>query len=225
MSISFSLRSIAAILFASTLAWDYVRSSETALGKFSSWSLFLQFIYFQLPLKSRALSLIHALAFIVAISGILNYVYKLLLDPQLEINNSIKWDISYSTVILRAVLVNFAPAFVHILDVIFNQNQIILSYQGKSRRVIVLWCLISPLLLLLVFEIIAGVTMSERDENSSFESESRNQDILPFISNARFVSLVSFLFAFFLLTILILRAAYVPGFQSIRSPRSRTGSK
>ena len=224
MSLSFSLRSIAAILFASTLAWDYVRSSETALGNFSSWSLFLQFIYFQLPLKSRALCLVHALAFITAVSGLLNYVYRLLLDPQLETNNAIKWDIVYNTVILRAVLVNFAPTFVHILDVTTNQNQIISSYQGKSRRVMILWCLISPMLLMFLFEIITSITMSERDEESLYNN-SKDEGFVPFLSNARLVSLVSFLFAFFLLTMLVLRSAYVPGFQSQRSPRMRTGSK
>ena len=223
------LRQIAALCFAATLAWDYSSRYDYLFRFFSTWSLIVQFIYFQLPSKSRALSFAHSLAFICATTVPLQYLYSLLWNPLMEINNAAEWEISYSTVIIRSILVHFVPIFFHAIDITTHQTTLIISYQYHPRRIMVLWSIVSYSLYGFIFDFFnprssygdASESISVAVDLSAVEhSESRwpGKILIP---------TGFFIFSFFLLTMLILRPAYnVTKFRirstSVGSSNSRT---
>jgi hypothetical protein len=202
------IRQTAAICFIATLSWDYCRAPEV-LSYFSSWSLFIQFIYFQLPIKSRALAYAHSIAFICANTLPLHYLYMLLWNPQLELNHADSWDISYTTVIIRTILIHFAPVLFHAIDVNIHQQQLIVSYHTKSRRLMILWTLLSYAVLCSVYELTCGASDDETDNNIGTSIRELNSDLRLRLHGRSLVSFLSFLFAFFLLTMLVLRPAYL----------------
>jgi hypothetical protein len=87
---SSSLRKWAAILIATTLAWDYYRDIST-FTSFSIWSLIIHFIYFQLPQKSKALAYLHSISFISAFCIPVMYIYMIITKPFLEQEHMEVW--------------------------------------------------------------------------------------------------------------------------------------
>ena len=207
------MRRISAVLFALALAWDFTRrGGDETFGFFSNWSMLLQFAYFQLPFRSRALAFFHTTAFLCAVCVPFSYLYMLLRDPHIELRRSEQWDLSYSTVIARTVFMHFGPLLLHAIDVTMHQSQIVASYQSKSRRLMVLWAFVSYAALSLVFELYTrgagGI-----DEELGGEEGSRNietdRSLVTLARSQIIVSLLSFGFALYLLTSLILRPAFV----------------
>jgi hypothetical protein len=146
MELSFIIRQIAASCFAGTLAWDYTRDSS-AIGNFSIWILAVHFIYFQLPLKSKAIALIHPTSFLGATIIPVMYAYLLFWNPSFEINHMEQWEVAWSTVVIRAFLIYLAPLFFHALDITANQTVLIYSYKIIPEKLLLIWTVISiPLL-------------------------------------------------------------------------------
>lgn len=199
-NINYALRQFAAVIFATTLAWDYCRAPET-VESFSIWSLGLHFIYFQLPLKSRALAFFHASSFIAANVNIANYLFLLLHKPSLETDHMELWDISYSTIIVRSFLINAVPLLLHSLDITFNQKYLISSYQTKPKKVIFTWSLISYS----IFGIIYDISYPENEEMNNIPGIERRD----YLWRSRIMTVVVTFFAFSILYSTIIKRAYL----------------
>jgi hypothetical protein len=192
--LNYIIRQSAALLCVTTLAWDYFRAPEV-LGLFSIWALALHFTYFQLPLKSRALAFLQSISFIGANVMLASYVHLLLWKPNLESDRMELWDIPYSTVVVRAFLINVAPILFHALDITANQAHLVASYQTKPKKLMVAWSLFSFGSLSVIYEF-------------SFPDSEEINSSSGFLMRSRLVSLCASLFAFLLLYMLVLRRAY-----------------
>lgn len=154
-----TIRYVAAFICVVTVAWDYCRWEET-LFSFSTWVLLIQFVYFQLPLNSDAVSFFHPCAFVGSCAIPMAYLYLLWVNPFFELNHIDLWDVSLQTIIIRSALVHFAPMVFHTLDMTINQAHIIASYQKKPKSFMCLWALTSFALFGLLFEVFMVVTNS-----------------------------------------------------------------
>mmetsp|Transcript_10257 Transcript_10257/g.9927 ORF Transcript_10257/g.9927 Transcript_10257/m.9927 type:complete len:210 (-) Transcript_10257:188-817(-) len=199
ININYGLRQFAAVTFATTLAWDYCRAPET-IESFSIWSLALHFVYFQLPLKSRALAFFHASSFIAANVNLANYLLLLLYKPSLELDHMELWEISYSTIIVRSFLINAVPLLFHSLDITFDQKYLILSYNTKPKKIICVWSLISYT----IFGIIYDLFYPENEDYNIPGMERRD-----FIWRSRIITLLVTFFAFTLLFSMIIEKAHL----------------
>ena len=198
-SVGYLIRQAGALTFAFTLAWDYCRDPEV-LELFSIWTLGLHFIYFQLPLKSRALAFFHSTSFTAAGVMLASYCHLLMWKPSLETDRMEKWDVPFSTILLRTCLIHFAPILFHSLDISFNQMNLIISYQSKPRKFIYVWSFISFGLLGIVYDF----TFPDSEEMSNLPGI----DFRDFLMRNRIIALASTLFACSILYSLILRRAY-----------------
>ena len=198
-TISYSIRQIAAVSCAATLAWDYCRSPEV-LGMFSIWTLILHFIYFQLPMKSRALSYFHSASFIGSNVTPISYLYLLSWKPTFEMDHVEQWDMTFESVLVRSTLVHFAPLIFHALDITVNQTNLIASYSSKPRKLMCLWSLFSFAIFGFVFEF----SFPESEELIALHGIPSKT----FLWYSKLISLAAALFAFFVLHMLILRRAY-----------------
>jgi len=207
-SYRYYFRQFAAATCAITLASDYFRSPEV-LELFSIWALAVHFVYFQLPGKSRALAYSHACSFVGAGVGVALYCHLFMWKPTIETDRMELWDVSFSTVVVRAALVHFAPVVFHALDVSFNQQHLIAAYQAKPRKLMYLWAFMSFGALGLVY----NVVFPENEESTNIPGiDSRD-----FLYRSRVVTLLSTLVSFGILWSLVLRRAYPP-----RRSRSRS---
>lgn len=199
MNYRYYTRQFAALSCAITLAWDYFRAPEV-LELFSVWALGLHFIYFQLPMKSRAFAYVHACSFIAAGVGIALYCHLFMWKPSIETDRMELWDVTFNTIVTRAVLIHFAPIVFHALDVSFNQHQIITSYQTKPRKVMHIWAFTSFGMLGIIYNFI----YPESEETSNIPGiDSRD-----FLLRSRVVSLIATILSFSILWSLVLRRAY-----------------
>lgn len=108
--------------------------------------------------------------------------------------------------------VHFAPVLCHAVDVTAHQASLVAAYQTKSRRGMVLWSLVSYALLNLLHEVVAD-RFGDDGESDSVAGSDRGE----YGWRARAVMAVAaFGFGFFLLTMLVLRPAYLP-------PHARAG--
>jgi hypothetical protein len=114
--------------------------------QFSLWNLALHFIYFQLPLKSRALPFFHPVSFIGALAIPMIYGYRLYCKPTYEIDYAEQSDLLWNTILFRSFLINFAPMIFHVLDITTNQDRIIIFYQAKSEKGQIIWSMLGFLL-------------------------------------------------------------------------------
>jgi hypothetical protein len=204
--INYTLRQAAALSCAFTLAWDYRRDPDV-LGLFSVWTLGLHFIYFQLPLKSRALAYLHAISFTACGVMLPLYCHLLMWKPSLETDRMELWDVSFSTIVTRSGLIYFAPVLFHALDVSFNQMTLIASYQMKPRKLMYGWSLAS----FAVFGLIYNMVYPESEETNNIPGiDSRD-----FLLRCRILSILSTGFTFTLLYSLILRRAYPKKHRSL----------
>lgn len=197
--LKFGIRQCAALMCATTLAWDYFRAPEI-IEQFSIWTLGLHFIYFQLPIKSRALALFHSTSFVGANVMLASYLFLLMHKTTLEADHMEQWDVSYQTIVVRAFLIHAMPLLFHSLDTSFNQDVIVSSYQSKPRKVMFVWSLVSYGSLGLIFDII----FPESEETSGIPGLERKA----FVLRNRVVSLFVTVFAISLLYSMVLRKAY-----------------
>lgn len=199
MKPKFAIRQIAALLCVGTLAWDFSRDAAL-FDNFSLWALALHFVYFQLPLNSRALAYLHPTSFIGATLIPVMYGHLLFWSPMLEINHMEVWDISWSTVVIRACLVNFAPLLFHTLDITSNQANLINLYKTKPQNFMYVWSLISFACFGFIFEL----SYPETEETNDLFGITRDE----FIRRNKLLSLCCLVFSYYILYLLIIRRAY-----------------
>lgn len=193
------IRQTAALSFAMTLGWDYFRD-PSVVESFSIWALAIHFIYFQLPLKSKALPYFHATSFIGAGLVPVLYASLLLWKPSLEVIHMEQWELSWSTVVMRALLVHIAPLLFHTLDVTLNQVTLINSYKAKPWKLMYLWSFSS----FAVVGIINEFTFPETEDFDGLQGI----DINDLSKRNKVISLVVLVFSFSVLYLLVLRRAY-----------------
>lgn len=194
---SYFIRQTGAVLCIGTLAWDYCRDNST-IEEFSNWALFLHFLYFQLPLKSRALAFIHPTSFIGANLIPAMYIYLLLWKPSLEVDHMELWDVNWSTVVTRSVLINFTPLVFHSLDITTNQSNLINSYKTKAKKPMYIWSIISFPIIGFIYEF----TYPESEDIKDLE------DTNIFLKWNKVIALIALLFSFSILYFLIFKRSY-----------------
>lgn len=200
LSSGFAVRQMAALICAGTLAWDYFRDPEV-IGNFALWTLAIHFTYFQLPFKSRALAYIQPVSFIGACLVPIMYIHLWYWNPMLEIKHVETWEVAFSTVAIRAVLVNFLPIVFHILDIMINRTQIIHGFKLKPKKLMLFWSLFSFPMLGLLFELM----FPESEETSELVGISRDD----FMRQNHYVCLVSLIPSFVSLYLAVLRPAHM----------------
>ena len=212
---SFFIRQTASFMCAGTLAWDYYRD-PSVLESFSLWALALHFIYFQLPLKSRAIAYFHPTSLIGAGVMPLMYAYLLFWNPGLELRNMEEWDLSLSTITARSFLIHVAPLLFHTLDITINQEYLISSYRSKPSRIIMAWSVVSFPLLGLLFEL----TYPETPETTNLVGITREE----FLYRSKVLGFFGVAFSFCTLYLLVICRAYYHGVKPIGSPNLDTDS-
>jgi hypothetical protein len=196
---SFVVRQTAALLCVGTIAWDYFRD-PAIIGNFSLWALAIHFTYFQLPTKSRALAFMHPVSFIGACLVPVMYAYLLYWNPNMELKHMEVWEVAWTTVLIRAILMNAAPLLFHMIDVQINQAHLISAYRPKPKKLVYAWALCSFPFLGLLFE----VMFPESEETSELIGISRDD----FMQHNKYVCLVALLVSFAVLYVTVLSKAF-----------------
>lgn len=194
------IRQLAALIFAIAFAWEIFRD-QLNLECFTTWVLALHFIYFQLPLKSRALSFFHPIsffgAFCKAIELWIHLLYKLnYIQSQVEV-----FEISLGAVIIRTGLIYLVPLSCHLIDVTNNSAYIILSYQTKPKKFQYIWSSLSFLAFGFIFDFFYP-------SNTSDDQDVQGITPLTFSRLKKLTSFIGSVFAFLVLFVLILKKAY-----------------
>jgi hypothetical protein len=196
-----TIRQLASVTFVGTVAWDYARSPEI-ISLFSTWTLLIHFIYFQLPLQSRAIPYFHSISFVGANVMPVLYGFLILWRPRLEVDHMNDWELSWDTIIARAVLIHLAPIIFHSLDLATNQTILVLSYHAIAKKIIFTWTCFS----FGIFAMLHSFTYPNGDEVTDLQGITK----LDFIRSNTFLFLIANAFAVILLYFLIFR-------KSIRS--------
>ena len=102
----------------------------------------LHFIYFQLPMRSRTISYFHPMSFITSIVIITNYITLLLYFPEYEAKYLESTDMSMSTLLLRNFCIYMSPCILHFIDITWNQELLILSYEFKPWKIYIPWSML-----------------------------------------------------------------------------------
>ena len=121
-------------VLAATFVWELYRDFDSGIQDFALWTLILHFLYFQLPLKSRALAFFHPLSFCGSIVIPSIYVYKLIKNPNYEVEHMNSWDLPWSSIVTRSLVFNLAPLVFHAIDITSNQDILISAYQLKPQK-------------------------------------------------------------------------------------------
>lgn len=197
------VRTIGAYCCAGTLAWDYYRSykdySFDSLSSFAIWTLFIHFIYFQLPLKSRALAYFHPVSFTGSIVCPVSYAYLLVCKPSIEEDHMNQWDLTKNVIWTRSFLIHLAPFLFHILDINANQVTLINIYKMKSKNTIILWSLIAYG----IFGLIYLLVYPDNEDIMGLQGITTRD----YLWGDKAISLLASIFAFLLLYMMILRKA------------------
>jgi hypothetical protein len=199
LSKGFAIRQSAAFICAGMLAWDYFRDPDV-VGNFSLWALAVHFIYFQLPIKSRALAYMHATSFIGSCLVPVMYGVLLYWNPTLEHNHMVVWDVAWSTVVTRSTLIYFAPLSFHLVDVYFHRQNVIHAYRMKPQSIMFMWSFASFAGLGFFFELV----FPESEETNDLQGIDRDT----FLHYNRTICFFWLLLSVFLLYKLVLRDAY-----------------
>jgi len=130
---------------------------------FSVWMLALHFIYFQLPLKSRALAFFHPASFLGASVVPACYIFLNICKPSLEKDHMETWELSWLAVLLRSMILHFGPTLFHLIDIIANQEHLISSYQTKPKKFQSAWSFLSFYMFYFVYYVMTP-SISDEDE-------------------------------------------------------------
>ena len=160
--------------------------------------LVLHFIYFQLPMRSRAISYFHPMSFITSIVIITNYITLLIYFPDYEMKYLESYDLNKSTLFLRNFCIYVSPCVLHLIDITWNQELLILSYEFKPWKIYILWSIICYPLFGTVFEFTFP------------ESENTEYDIS---EHSHWVSFIATAFALLMLYFLIFRKIFSRRFR------------
>jgi len=195
-----SVRYAIALLLAATLAWEYLRDSNS-VSSFAVWILLFHFVYFQLPLRSRASAYFHSISFVGAFTVPILYIYLLCYRPNMEEENMETWNITWDAALLRTFLMHFAPIFCHILDISINSESIMQQYRLKPRRLMYIWPLVSFHILTFIHEF----SFPEPEEANSLNGVAREQ----YFQFNSMVSLLCLICAYGALYQLIMKPAFI----------------
>lgn len=132
-----------------------------------------------------------------------SYIFTLILKPTLEIDNMEAWDISFTTVMVRVFLLYAMPVLFHSLDITFNSNFLITSYQTKQKKMMFIWSLLAYSLYTRIF-----YTIYPNNDSIDLLKQSTY-----FYTN-RIVTILVTCFGFAILYSTILKKAYI---RKIRS--------
>jgi hypothetical protein len=212
VTLGYLVRQIASLLCAGMLAWDYFRD-PSIVGNFSFWAMALHFTYFQLPLDSRALPYMHSMSFVGACLVPVMYLYLTYWNPHLEAQHVEQWEVAWSTVLTRALLINIAPIAFHSVDITVNDIHLVSAYKPKSRKLIYPWALCSFPALGLLFELV----FPESEETSELEGINRDK----FMMRNKYVCSVALLISFGALYLLVLRRAFAVSHTNGSTPRAQ----
>ena len=204
------IRQFGALLFAATLAVEYGRSTDT----FSYWTLVLSFIYFQLPLKSRALAWFHPVTFLASFVTPAQYAFLLFAKPRVEYDRMELLDISITKVLVRSFLMYLAPLCLHGLDIALNRENLLVSYSLKPRKLMLAWTVLGYAMLEVCFFFLGGggeYSQQGYDGGGGGEGVgTAGLEAVPaeYAGAARGVSAVVAVFAAVLLHLLLINEAY-----------------
>jgi len=130
-----AIRQTSALVLVSTLVWDMFREkSRYDDTELATWTLAINFIYFQLPLKSRALAFFHPVAFISSMVTPAAYLFLLYCNPNYERLRMDDWGLSWAVMLARALFVYASPLLFHALDINTIAPKLIFAYQAKSKK-------------------------------------------------------------------------------------------
>lgn len=211
--LSYYVRRFAALSSAILLATDYYRD-PLIFTSFSIWILIIHFLYFQLPLRSKALAYFHGVSFIASILSPCLYVYLLYFHPGLELEHMKSWNLPSYTIYLRTGAIYFAPALYHFMENVLYNQHIIASYRNKSITVIGAWTIAFLFTLSFIYEL----TFPDTEETESLQGISK-EDYFRFQKLIFFSILV---LAFALYYQFILREAL--RYQSMMTSRRSSGN-
>lgn len=204
-SLTYYLRQTAALLFGAMLAIEYFRVSEIT-HTFSFWCLALHFVFFQLPLRSRALVWFHPLSYIVAVAEPVRYLILLYTKPGLERDRMELWELSLASVVARALVLHLAPLLFHSLHVALaavgtgsSTHSLVAGYSSKPRKLILGWSLLCFPLFGWIFDL-ACPSADAASDTLALERLAPDYEGV-----ARLASGAAAAFAWFLLYFLILR--------------------
>lgn len=83
----------------------------------------------------------------------MNYVYLIIQVPGYEVKRMEMWDCTWTTIIVRCVLVYLAPLLLHTVDITWNIETLLVSYESKPWKVYVAWTVICYPLFGVVYEV------------------------------------------------------------------------
>jgi hypothetical protein len=141
-SVETYLRQLFSVVLCVILAWDVFRVSEMYIPhemEIVTWTMLMNFIYFQLPLKSRALAFFHPLAFSTSIVSPVSYIFLLYCNPRFEYARLDDWGLTFNAVVIRSCLVYGVPIILQAIDIGTIQGLLITAYQNKIRQVQIAW--------------------------------------------------------------------------------------
>ena len=190
-------RKAAAMSAICTLVWELYRDFSDGIKLLSIWALAIHFLYFQRPLRSRALAFFHPLSFSAAIVIPALYAYTLVCKPSYEIDHIDMWDLSWSTIVWRSFLIHISPLTFHAIDSLRNQNVLINAYQLKPRKfqtflVYFGYC---------IFEVIYDFIITDTEDLPGISKRD-------FSRTTKFISITVSMFSAYLLHLLVLKKAY-----------------
>lgn len=192
-------RQLAALLCVFTFAWQIFIDSQN-IENDSLWILLLHFVYFQLPLRSRALSFFHPISFVGAIVTPICYLTLIYYKESIFREQMEQWDITWAGIIIRSITIYLLPLIFHCVDILSNQSQLILSYQTKPRKFQYFWSLTSFFL----FGMIHEFFFSDTREEGGIESNG----ILSFPYVKKCITIILSIFANLILYLIIYKKAY-----------------
>lgn len=224
MSWSKVFRQLSAIVTAITIAGDYYRDPSSSFSSLATWGLASQFIYFQLPGKSRAFAYFHSTAFLYSIIIPISYIYFIVFyDSSLEINHMNDWDYEWTTILLRSFMMHFLPMILHIVDMVSNRNSIISAYRSRPKRIMVLWPALSILAVSLCYELLSIENTDDEVELSLTVSQAKLED---FYRTNKILSIGTICCGYMLLYLFVFRNAYqINSIQTLLSFFRKSTSK
>jgi len=204
-----SVRQMSAIILASTIAFDVFRDSEL-LSTLPLWTLAINFLYFQLPIRSRALATMHPIALTTSFCSAASYILVLVYQPNFEANRAQDWEIRMMEAVCRSAIVYGAPVIMHAVDLLKMNDNLIRSYALIPRDIQIPWSVLS----LFIIEVIHGFMYPSRDDASISEWEG-NATFKSMVFNVKILTLS---IAFFVLYLSIMRWAYPARISTASNP-------
>ena len=191
------VRYSSSLVLSCVLIWDLYRDFQEGIKKLSIWALMIHFLYFQLPLKSKAVAFFHPISFSASVVIPALYAYILVCKPSYELDHVDMWDLSWRTIVCRSFLIHFVPLIFHTLDVTKNQEILINAYRMKPRKLQEFLAYFGYC----IFEIIFEFTITETEDLPGISKRDFSQ-------KTKIISVACSFFSSYVLYLLILQRAF-----------------